>query len=74
MRFYRYYCIFKFNLCLAHFVTEDFPAFTAGPVLDVAGLCAGRGLRLCLDQIVNMLQLAERNFVLIVISQRILVI
>ena len=44
------YCFFLADLCLTLFIAEDFPALTAGPVLNVSGLCAGRGLRLCLGQ------------------------
>ena len=74
MTFCRHYCICCRDLSRSFFIAEQLFTLNAGPVLDVAGLGASSILRFCLNQIVNMLQLAERNFVLVVIIQRILII
>ena len=74
MAFCRHYCICCRDLSRSFFIAEQLFTLNAGPVLDVAGLGARCILRVCLNQIVNMLQLAERNFVLVVIIQRILII
>ena len=74
MTFCRHYCICCRDLSRSFFIAEQLFTLNAGPVLDVAGLGARCILRVCLNQIVNMLQLAERNFVLVVIIQRILII
>ena len=42
------YCFFLADFCLTLFIAEDFSARSAGPVLNVSGLCAGRSFRLCL--------------------------